>query len=125
MNAPKLVHPSYRLYMPKKYTFLTGTVIVLSLFVVTPAFAATDAQNENSSKMSGHRTHMPIEIGTISAVNGTLLTINVKQGTTYTIDAANAKVEKNKTAITVSDIKVGDTVIIRGTITDANVTRLS
>lgn len=68
--------------------------------------------------------------GTVSAVNGTTLNVTGKNGTTYTVNAASAKVMKSATGsapatITVSQIAVGDTVSIRGTVSGTSVTATS
>lgn len=74
--------------------------------------------------------------GTVTAVNGTIITITGKNSTTYTVDATNAKISKinpvvtgttstNRpipTLITVSNIAVGDTIMVRGTVSGTSVT---
>ncbi len=86
--------------MSRKYIILTGTVVVLSLFTASPALAATKKT---------------VEIGTVSSVEGNLLTIEVKKGKKYTIDASSAEVVKGSEIIDVSDIQAGDTLIVRNT----------
>lgn len=79
----------------------------------------------------GHRDHDgdrgPGVVGTVSAVNGSSLTVAGKNGTTYTVDASSANVMKfaqgtKPAASTVSSIVVGDTVGIRGTVSGTTVT---
>lgn len=64
--------------------------------------------------------------GTVSAVNGSTLTVTGEDGGTYTIDASGAKVEKYAngatSAVTASGIAVGDTVMVSGKITSAAMT---
>ncbi len=65
-------------------------------------------------------------MGTVSAVNGTSLTVTNKAGTAYTVDASNAKVSKSvsgsaPTTITVSNIAIGDTVSVRGKLSGTSV----
>lgn len=66
--------------------------------------------------------------GTVTAVNGNTITVTQKTGpnatttTTYTVDATNAKVLKNGTSSTVSNIAVGDMVMVQGTVNGTNVT---
>jgi hypothetical protein len=73
---------------------------------------------------------MPNLVGKVSAVNGNILTVISKQGfikttpeaaTTFTVDATNAKILRGNKAIKVSDITVGDNIIVQGTITGTNV----
>ena len=65
--------------------------------------------------------------GTVSAINGTSLTVTSKARpngavqTTYTVDASKATVTKNGAASSVSSIAIGDTVMIQGTVTGTNV----
>jgi hypothetical protein len=71
----------------------------------------------------------PAVVGTVSAVSGTTITVNSKQGpkasaatsTTFTIDARNAVVKKNNATSTVSSIAVGDMIVVQGTVTGNNV----
>jgi|GEM_PF-5911797 len=60
-------------------------------------------------------------MGTVSAVSGNTVTVTSKDGKTYTIDAASAKVSK-VVDLTVSDIKVGDTVGVAGKVSGTSVT---
>lgn len=69
----------------------------------------------------------PGVIGTVSAVNGSTLTVLSKNGTTYTVDATSAKVSKAESGAkpigsTVAAIAIGDTVGVQGTITGTSVT---
>lgn len=62
--------------------------------------------------------------GTVSALNGTTLTVNSKRATTtttYMVDATNATVFKDKATSTISAILVNDTVVVQGTVTGTNV----
>lgn len=69
----------------------------------------------------GGRGMGPGVMGTVSAVNGNTLTVTGKNGTTYTVDASSAKVSKMET-LSVSDIKVGDTVGVQGQVSGSAVT---
>jgi hypothetical protein len=62
-------------------------------------------------------------VGQITAINGTTVTVLGKNNVTYTITATNAKIWKNKNKmVALSDLKVGDTVIVQGTINGSAVT---
>jgi Domain of unknown function (DUF5666) len=73
--------------------------------------------------------------GTVSAVNGSALTVvskNPKSGTvtTYTVDVSKATLKKFTTGsalatVTVSDIAVGDVVFVRGSVTGTSVVAAS
>lgn len=69
----------------------------------------------------------PGVIGTVSAVSGSTLTVLTKDGTSYTVNAASAKVSKavsgtKPTDSTVAAIAVGDTVGVQGTVVGTSVT---
>lgn len=51
--------------------------------------------------------------GTVSAVSGNTITLTGKDGVTYTVEAGNASVKKVST-INVSNIAVGDTLMVAG-----------
>jgi hypothetical protein len=61
-------------------------------------------------------------MGTVSAVNGSSLTVTTKSGGTYTVDASSATVKESGATSTVTNIKVGDTVMIQGSVTTASMT---
>lgn len=70
--------------------------------------------------------------GTVDGVNGDFITVNGHTGfgtttatVTYTVDATNATVRKNNATSTITSIVVGDTVVVRGTVTGTNVTATS
>lgn len=60
-------------------------------------------------------------IGTVSAVNGSTITVTGKDGASYTVDASGSKVSKI-VELAVGDIKVGDTVGVMGSVTGTSVT---
>jgi hypothetical protein len=128
----------------KKYVslgmILTGfAVLAMAVPALADTTAPTTAPAANAwqgrmrgvpGMMNGKRPMMaPGVFGTVSAVNGNSLTVSGKTGfggtataTTYTVDATNATVMKSGAASTVSTIAVGDTVMVRGTVSGTNVT---
>ena len=70
-------------------------------------------------------------LGTVATVSGNTITVTSKvwrkngAATTYTVDATNATVTKNDTSSSVSNILVGDTVSVLGTINGTNITAKS
>jgi hypothetical protein len=75
----------------------------------------------------GQHGRAPGVMGTVSAINGSTLTVLGKNGTTYSVDATNAKVLKGTqgakpTDSTLGAIAVGDTVGIQGTVSGTTVT---
>lgn len=64
----------------------------------------------------------PVIAGTVSVINGTVLTVTNKSNVTYTVNVSNAKVTTNNTVATTASIKVGDMVFIQGTVNGTSVT---
>lgn len=52
--------------------------------------------------------------GTITAINGSQLTVQGQNGTTYTVNAANATLGGAFGTATLADLRVGDSVVVRG-----------
>ncbi len=74
-------------------------------------------ENKNNQKIpvfSGNG--QPIVAGTVTAVNGTTLTVTNKSNVTYTIDATNAKILQGPNTILVSNVAVGDNIVVQGTV---------
>jgi hypothetical protein len=99
---------------------LTGTNVVATVI--------RDSQI-NKSKTFPEKTD-PNVIGKVSAINGNILTVISKQGfnkaepkttVTLTVDATSAKLLRGNKVIALTDIAIGDNIIIQGTITGTNV----
>jgi len=59
----------------------------------------------------------PVIAGTVSAVNGSSLTVATKSGTTYTVDISSvSKVVRNGSTILPAAIGVGDSVVVQGAV---------
>ncbi|MFA5048155.1 MAG: DUF5666 domain-containing protein [Patescibacteria group bacterium] len=80
-------------------------------------------KGENPGEKRGHNSSstppiqgngQPVIAGTISAVSGSALTVSAKSGIQYSVDATTAKIVKGQTVITVSNIAVGDPVVVQG-----------
>lgn len=132
--------------------FVVGTAVVGAFLIVTGiASAATlsvSAQANVGASGNGHffgggqgGMHggmAPGVFGTVSAVNGTTLTITSKgfagyghpsststaapAPTTYTVNASGATVVKDGASSTLSSVAVGDTVVVRGTVNGTSIT---
>lgn len=59
--------------------------------------------------------------GTISSISGTTITLTGVDGKTYTVDGSKATVARTAT-VTVSDLKVGDTIGVQGSVSGTTVT---
>ncbi|HTP57197.1 MAG TPA: DUF5666 domain-containing protein [Candidatus Paceibacterota bacterium] len=113
--------------MQKRHLGLSVLVgLAVSLAFAAPALAQTNAGWQG--RMGGRMMIRPGVFGTVSAVNGTTLTVTSTFGrnggtvTTYTVDASSATVTKNGASSTVSAIAVGDTVMVQGTVNGTSVT---
>ena len=101
---------------------VTGSAILGSLLIGGTAFAAGPGFG------NGGTGRAPGVFGTVSAVSGNTLTVASKgfgpnaTAATYTVDATNATVTKNGSASTLSNVSVGDSVSVQGTVSGTNVT---
>jgi hypothetical protein len=109
-------------------------VLAVSLFaggaagMAALASAQTPATTSAASQSHDHSMHMmgPGVMGTVSAISGNTITVTGKDNTSYMVDATNAKILKGAEGAapatgSISDIKVGDTVGVRGTVTGTSV----
>jgi hypothetical protein len=67
----------------------------------------------------------PVVGGNVTAISGTTLTVTNASNVTYSIDAASTTVVKNGTSTAVSNIAVGDALIVQGTVNGNSVTASS
>jgi len=59
----------------------------------------------------------PVVAGTVSSINGSTLVITNKSNVSYTVDATNSKVmQDSNSAATISNIAVGDMIVVQGTV---------
>ena len=78
-----------------------------------------------------HQMHkqQPGIFGTVTAISGTTITVESKglrngsqaAGTTYTVDASTATIEKSGSTSSLSSISVGDSIAIRGAVSGTSV----
>jgi hypothetical protein len=127
-----------------------GLATLTALAIAVPAFAQTNtlSVNANASAWAGHRgggfgqgigggTMKPGVFGTVTAVNGNIITVTsthrtggrpaagstttpTTTTTTDTVDATSATITKNNVAGSISSIAVGDTIMAQGTLTGTN-----
>ncbi len=92
-----------------------------------PANTVQVSQSTGGKGMGLGRRGPPGVIGTVAAVSGRSITVHEKGGAVYTVDLTNAKITKNvggvqPMTITAADIRIGDTIGVRGTISGRTVT---
>ena len=108
---------------------VASSALIGSFFIAGTAFAAGPGMH------GAPGANKPGVFGTVSAINGTTLTVTSKFGlkdsgdnktttttTTYTVNAANATVTKGNASSSVASIAVGDTVAVQGTVSGTSVT---
>ncbi len=120
-----------------KKIYIVALALVMSAGLVSQVYAQSGYgdRDEDSNKIElkgdvrgglringdlwGDSDHDPKVLGTVTVVSGNTITITSKGGTattTYTVDATNAKIEKNGSASTIANILVGDMILVEGTI---------
>ena len=129
--------------MNKKQYISVAIATIAGMAMTIPVFAQTSETSnlsrgmmrygyqENYERGNGGKRMMvrPVVIGTVTAINGNIITLSGKQGMmnpstaniTFTIDATNAKVIKNNATGTLSSIVVGDNLSVQGTVSGTNV----
>ncbi len=118
----------------KRTLIITGTIIASTLILGASAYAAASPAQLFRGNRRGHMatstsafsSHMkPMVVGVVSDVKGTIITVNGKNGTTYAVDAANAKITAGfgptATIESLSAIAVNDQVAVIGTVSGDSV----
>lgn len=112
--------------------FAVASLLVCAVLVVSVhAQQMPPAQGGGTGQASGMGGHfgpgparIPGVIGKVTAIDGATLTVvggRMNASTTYSVDASNATVLKNGSSSALSDISVGDMVMVQGTITGDSV----
>ncbi|HWA32074.1 MAG TPA: hypothetical protein VG694_01315 [Candidatus Paceibacterota bacterium] len=125
----------------KRYLYVVFTVIALGGLAATPALAENgNAGDHPRGSWFGHfwggmhggmggADHMvPGIFGKVTAIDGNNISVAGKQGfgqdaadVTYSVDASNAKINKDGNPSSVSDIAVGDSLMVLGTVNGTDV----
>lgn len=108
-----------------------GAFITSSLLIGGVAFAQSATPPSGTYQghgYGGQSGRVPGVFGTVASIDGTTLTVTSKgfgsntTATTYSVDASTATVTKSGATASVSDIAVGDTVMVQGTVSGTSVT---
>jgi hypothetical protein len=81
--------------------------------------AGRDSMGSSTPIINGNG--QPVIAGSISAVNGSTLTVSTKSGLTYTVDVSNAKIVSGKDTVAISALTTGEQVIVQGAVNGTNV----
>lgn len=115
---------------------ITSKIIAsLATTAVAGASLLGGAAATAATATTAHRGHpglprvKPAVIGTVTAVNGTSLSVTDHSQTVYTVDDSQANITKgfgkDATTMTTADVKTGDMVAVQGTVSGTNVTATS
>jgi len=109
----------------KYFSLLAITGIAASFVFAVPAFASTSgtSSDQASGKWRGNQEdRQPGVFGRVTAISGTTITITEgRENKTYTIDASGATFTKDGTSSSISNIAVGDTIMVEGTISGTSI----
>jgi len=111
----------------KYFSFLAVGLVAVSLLFAGIASAQED-QRPGRGLGRAEQIRGSGVVGTVATINGTTLTVtgraklNGETAITYTVDASGATVMKSGATSSVSNIAVGDTVMVQGTVSGTNVT---
>ncbi len=101
----------------------TASVLGFSTTAIAEGKESSPSWKSSQGHIKNYLKHAPGVMGTVTSVNGAIITIAGKNNTTYAIDTTGAKIFKNRnTVITIADIKVGDIIMAQGTVNGTNVT---
>lgn len=100
----------------------TASAFGFSGIALAEVNSPSSSWKSSQDTIKNYLKHAPGVMGQVTSINGSVITINGKNNTVYTIDASTAKIVKNRnTVITIADIKVGDNIMAQGTVTGTNV----
>jgi len=117
---------------PTRTLLIGGTIIASYLILGGSALAASNSVNWRSGSRAGSNSRnmtgsdmKPMIIGTVSGINGSQVTVTGKNGTTYAVDASNARISKgfgqSAQLLSTSALAVNDTVAVIGTVSGTTV----
>ena len=103
---------------------VVGDIIMVKGTTTGTSIAATSIaiQNNQGQQQTPSDSGEPVVTGTITAINGTTITVKNTNNIVYTIDASSAKITKKNKESTISSVAVGDNIIVQGTFNGTTVT---
>jgi len=103
-------------------------LIASAIFLASPVFAAggnvaSNVEIRNVTSQEGAPNTKKGIMGTVTSINGDILVITTRDGAQFNVNAAHATImtagdaeDSNPALISIKDIKVGDAIFVRGTI---------
>lgn len=104
-------------------------LIASAIFLANPTFAKNQNRLE-LSKQAGNVTNLKERprskkhiTGDVTSISGSTIIVTTKSGEKYTVETGNATImqelgENNPAIINIAQIKVGDSIVVRGKIND-------
>ena len=125
--------------------YALASILVIALLAVTPAFADADRDashagdrgfgigallkslhDTRTEDLHATSTNNVSVSGTVTAMSGTTITLMSAHGGVYTINAASATIKAgSNTALTLADVRVGDALKVKGTLSGSVITASS
>ncbi len=96
--------------------------------LIPTTLAAANTQQPHGHHMQGGKMgmrHAGMNFGQITTISGNTLTVQSKNGTTFTVDATSAKVMVNGQASSVSGLAVNDQILVQGQPASAGSTQIT
>lgn len=123
MEGPRALCTQWRLFLYMNHFTHTKIAVAFGLALFLGGCSVVSAESIDTQKNQDFR---PVVMGVVSARTGTMLTVTSKDGALYTIDAAQALITKSlgreSSVNSVSDIPLGETVVVAGVLSDTTVT---
>lgn len=118
--------------MQKKSVIFIAAAVIISSAMLIGSVQASTMRSSNRNKrnttvlMHGQAINKPVVVGTVSAISGNTLTVSDNKNIVYTVDVASAKITKKfgmtTQTLTIADVKIGDKVVVNGTVAGTAVT---
>lgn len=99
---------------------VTGTNVVATI-IRDGKVGNGNASDNNQAMLQIQGNGQPVVAGTVSAINGLAISVTNSGNVAYIVDAANAKIVQGKNTILLSGVKIGDSVIVQGTVNGASI----
>jgi len=104
-------------------SFVVGDTVIIQGTISGTTITATvikDGKAKPEQQIQGNG--QPVIAGNVTAVSGNTITVSANNGSVvYTVDAMNAEVHANGAIGTISNIAVGDSVVVQGTVNGTSV----
>jgi len=110
-------------------SLLVLSIILISIIITVPVFAVNSTSTKASANANSSTTKpLSVVTGTVASISGNTLTVTSKKvvnkistTTTYTVDATKARFLPAQKIISLSDIKVGDNVVVQGVVSGTSI----